>query len=136
MSSQGKPPSLTLKLERDDSPFTPRFPQNLPMPVTPRSPQNLPMPLDGQDEHERFLDELRNAEEELGLPGLANSPASGHAKGRKPRGKGKAKGKSGERRRPGEDCPVNSVAGTNSTQEDNVVAQINAETKDEAMHEN
>ncbi|KAJ7605675.1 hypothetical protein DFH06DRAFT_1150415 [Mycena polygramma] len=134
MSSQGNPPSLTLKLERDNSPFTPR------------SPQNFPVQLDAEceDEHEIFLAELRNAEEELGLatPGLANSPASGHAKTRKARGKGKAKCKSandrvvGERRRPGEECWVNSVVGTSSAQEDNVaVAQINADIKDETIPE-
>ncbi|KAJ7668732.1 hypothetical protein DFH06DRAFT_1126176 [Mycena polygramma] len=99
MSSQGNPPTLTLKLERDSSPFTPR------------SPQNFPVQLDisCEDEYEIFLAELRNAEDELGLaaPGLANFPvrgrfgpplpplkptkqASGPAKTRKARGKGKA----------------------------------------------
>ncbi|KAJ6475965.1 hypothetical protein C8R47DRAFT_1075809 [Mycena vitilis] len=117
MSSQ---PKLILKLERDSSPFTPRSPQNLPLPLTPRSPQNLPMPLDdhesfatpldGQDDHKSFLAELRVAEEELGLSGLANSTDSRHVKGRKPRGKDKAKGQSGEHRRAEEDCPVNSVS--------------------------
>lgn len=85
MSSQ---PQLILKLKRDSSPFAHRSPQNVPMPPAPCSLQNLPMPLDsedrvlpmsldGEDDHETFLAELRAAEEELGLPGLANLPVRG-----------------------------------------------------------
>ncbi|KAJ6450015.1 hypothetical protein C8R47DRAFT_1230423 [Mycena vitilis] len=65
MSSQSNPATLTLKLERDTSPFTPRSPP----PFTPRSPQNYPVKLDSDSnsEDKNFLIELREAEEELEL---------------------------------------------------------------------
>ncbi|KAJ6452868.1 hypothetical protein C8R47DRAFT_1083630 [Mycena vitilis] len=69
MSSPGNQPTLTLKLERDSSPFTPRSPKNFPLQVD----------ISSEDEYEKFLADLCNAEEELGLalpPGLATSQAS------------------------------------------------------------
>ncbi|KAJ6475097.1 hypothetical protein C8R47DRAFT_1076145 [Mycena vitilis] len=82
MSSPGNQPTLTLKLERDSSPFTPRSPKNFPLQVD----------ISSEDEYEKFLADLCNAEEELGLalpPGLATSQGSGQVKARKTRSKGR-----------------------------------------------
>ncbi|KAJ6517163.1 hypothetical protein C8R47DRAFT_1062861 [Mycena vitilis] len=82
MSSPGNHPTLTLKLERDSSPFTPRSPKNFPLQVD----------ISSEDEYEKFLADLCNAEEELGLalpPGLATSQGSGQVKARKTRSKGR-----------------------------------------------
>ncbi|KAJ6477300.1 hypothetical protein C8R47DRAFT_1219854 [Mycena vitilis] len=51
MSSPGNQPTLTLKLERDSSPFTPRSPKNFPLQVD----------ISSEDEYEKFLADLCNA---------------------------------------------------------------------------
>ncbi|KAJ7629276.1 hypothetical protein DFH06DRAFT_1141268 [Mycena polygramma] len=79
MTSPGNLPTLTLKLERDSSPFTPRSPKNFPLQVD----------ISREDEYEKFLAELCNAEHELGL--ARQSYSSGPTKPRKARGKGNVK---------------------------------------------
>ncbi|KAJ7613285.1 hypothetical protein DFH06DRAFT_1146941 [Mycena polygramma] len=118
MSSKTNPATLTLKLERDSSPFTPR------------SPKNFPVQLDSDSENEdkTFLVELRKAEEEFGLapPGLATPPRSAQAKTRKPRAIAKKKHNAeGDRLAEASPASEETLAG----------AHLNAEMKEQVMNE-